>query len=63
MEKEEQTTNSSMLLGTVRHFYPFIRKLAKLRVMENQEDGDPRSRPPGLGKPNEDGDGDGSCAQ
>ena len=34
-----------------------------LSVMENQEDGDPRSRPPGLGKPNEDGDGDGSCAQ
>ena len=49
--------------GTVRDFYPLIRKLAKLSVMENQEDGDPCNWLPGLGKPNEYGDGHGSCAQ
>ena len=50
-------------LGTVHHFYPFIRNFAKLSVMENQEDGDPCSRTPGLGEPYEYGDGHGSCAQ
>ena len=49
--------------GTVRDFYPLIRKLAKLSVMENQEDGDPCNGTPGLGKPYEYGDGHGSCAQ
>tara|TARA_R100000234_G_scaffold19051_1_gene10676 strand:+ start:248 stop:577 length:330 start_codon:yes stop_codon:yes gene_type:complete len=34
-----------------------------LSVMENQEDGDPCSGTPGLGKPYEYGDGHGSCAQ
>jgi hypothetical protein len=47
----------------VLDLYLCTRKLAKLSVMENQQDGDPRSRPPGLGKPYEYGDGDGSCAQ
>ena len=50
-------------LGTVQHFYPFIRNFAKLSVMENQEDGDPCNWLPGLGKPYKYGDADGSCAQ
>ena len=55
--------NNSPGWGTVRDFYPLIRKLAKLSVMENQEDGDPCNGTPGLGKPYEYGDGHGSCAQ
>ena len=61
--KENKLRTPVAAWGTVHHFIPFIRNFAKLSVMENEEDGDPCNWLPGLGKPNEYGDGHSSCAQ
>ena len=61
--KKNKLRTTAAVCWTVHHFYLSTERFAKLSVMENQEDGDPCSGTPGLGKPYEYGDGHGSCAQ